>query len=673
MSTSEYDRFIESNIEQFSICANIQLMLIFEIDMDCGMAFKTQVLRHGYFSELDDLCEIADKLCIGELPVNHYATRLCESATSEDEVDAWQDVFQALTFGKRFSPLFATKIENDSVIKFFDNQKRILDHHTDGQSSDPGRYPIVRDSYFLPLIKEEFQELLNFAWLIFDEEYDTDFCNIPVELTSGANADCASTLRSKLNRLADTTHNILGGIPLIGSNVQHYTRVAGPKTIESVPYLALQKTASVLKAVPKSSKAARLIAMETVKNQVYAKRIDRIWRKAISMHHISLHIDLTDQSYNRMLAGIGSSTGEYATIDLSSASDSIYRGLIYALCDDSYDIDFLTAWLPKYVFYKDRYYRVYCAATSGNAQTFALETSLFAICCDVAVSLQEFFEDLPEAYKKVGHRVRARKKKADSSALLPNYFVYGDDIVIKTKYYATLVDILESLGFVVNKSKSFTTPSVFRESCGGNFIKGVDITARLWPRKVLSFKDQEAISKSLCSLVSLQHALYGHTPVRVYLDKIIKSYEPRMTSSRIGSTRPDLWGLVDEGPTIRAPYDVSDWPTFCEGVNNAMLEAGYTKEDVWHTLYRVKHLVPSTRVELSERSLKRLSRHPEKADYSLFVAAANEDAYKYYRFLVSGPYYESPLDELLGISAERPSLPVYDPHDRVTGWKYTID
>jgi hypothetical protein len=62
-------------------------------------------------------------------------------------------------------------------------------------------------------------------------------------------------------------------------------------------------------------------------------------------------------------------------------------------------------------------------------------------------------------------------------------YVYGDDIIVPTKYAGYVMDVLEAYGFVVNREKSFTNPRLaFRESCGVNGLLGVDVTPRMMSR-----------------------------------------------------------------------------------------------------------------------------------------------------------------------------------------------
>jgi hypothetical protein len=82
----------------------------------------------------------------------------------------------------------------------------------------------------------------------------------------------------------------------------------------------------------------------------------------------------------------------------------------------------------------------------GNGFTFPLETLIFwalAACCV-----------RPEDVGKVS--------------------VYGDDIIVPTYAYALLTEVLVAAGFLVNSKKSFVD-GPFRESCGRDYLSGIDI------------------------------------------------------------------------------------------------------------------------------------------------------------------------------------------------------
>ena len=65
-----------------------------------------------------------------------------------------------------------------------------------------------------------------------------------------------------------------------------------------------------------------------------------------------------------------------------------------------------------------------------------------------------------------------------------NYSVYGDDIIVPTQCAEATIELLTSLGFKTNVSKSFYDKACwFRESCGGEYCDGYDVTPMRISRK----------------------------------------------------------------------------------------------------------------------------------------------------------------------------------------------
>lgn len=222
----------------------------------------------------------------------------------------------------------------------------------------------------------------------------------------------------------------------------------------AIPYLAALQSFYGYKAVkfkalpvnrvefvPKNFKTHRTIACEPTGNislqlafDSYVK--DRLKRK--------FRVDLSCQSSNQRLAKEGSVSGEFATVDLSMASDTLsYNTVRWLLPDDwfAYVDDIRSS---HFLDPESRHFCRYSKfASMGNGTTFVLETLIFAA-----------------AVRAVGSR---------------KYAVYGDDIVIESHLYASLTRLLSFLGFHVNEEKSFST-GPFRESCGGDYFNGKDVT-----------------------------------------------------------------------------------------------------------------------------------------------------------------------------------------------------
>jgi hypothetical protein len=145
------------------------------------------------------------------------------------------------------------------------------------------------------------------------------------------------------------------------------------------------------------------------------------------------------------LAREGSLTGCYATIDLSSASDTVADNLVKLLLPPAW-YDLLDSLRSPYTSVDGKWVKLEKFSSMGNGFTFELETLLFwAISSECQAPYDE-------------HQVR----------------VYGDDIIVPTESAKDVVGALSYFGFSCNKEKTFVE-GAFRESCGSDYFQGVAV------------------------------------------------------------------------------------------------------------------------------------------------------------------------------------------------------
>ncbi|UJQ85776.1 MAG: putative replicase protein [Leviviridae sp.] len=196
--------------------------------------------------------------------------------------------------------------------------------------------------------------------------------------------------------------------------------------------------------VPKNSEIDRAAAKEPDMNMYLQKGIGSFIRRRLR----SRGIDLNDQTRNAELARIGSIDGSLATIDLSSASDSISERLVMELLPfDLYMyLDMIRSKVAKT---PDGLHRWSLFSTMGNGFTFELESLIFwALARSVAVL----------------------HNRGDAVVS-----VYGDDIIVSSDIADAVIELLRVAGFTTNVEKTFTT-GMFRESCGKHWYAGQDVT-----------------------------------------------------------------------------------------------------------------------------------------------------------------------------------------------------
>lgn len=136
--------------------------------------------------------------------------------------------------------------------------------------------------------------------------------------TSGASADSEPALAEKLAAMAEHEGAYRGWIPWSKCSAEPY-----------------DLTCTVM-AVPKNYKTARMIAKEEAGNTFHAKAVQKAMRRCFKRNRIAIYYD--DQEINREGARLGALNGRLATIDHSSASDSIPRSLAaYVTPPDVYE------------------------------------------------------------------------------------------------------------------------------------------------------------------------------------------------------------------------------------------------------------------------------------------------------------------------------------------------
>jgi len=198
--------------------------------------------------------------------------------------------------------------------------------------------------------------------------------------------------------------------------------------------------------VPKSAKTDRVIAIEPLMNMFFQKGIGGLMRLRL----LRFGCNLNDQTVNRTLALEGSKSGQVATLDLSSASDTVSRELVNHLLPDDWLLAMDTVRSTHSVLDGERYF-LQKYSSMGNGFTFELESLIFL--------------SIAQAIRKLAFP--AIKSRQIS--------VYGDDIIVPVEMATTLANSLAAYGFSVNSKKSYWHGS-FRESCGMHGFGGVDVT-----------------------------------------------------------------------------------------------------------------------------------------------------------------------------------------------------
>lgn len=210
--------------------------------------------------------------------------------------------------------------------------------------------------------------------------------------------------------------------------------------------------------VPKTCKTDRTICVEPSLNALGQKGIGSYMKKRLGLFGVNLR----DQSKNQRLALKGSVDGSYATIDLSSASDTVSYALVMSLLPMGW-FELLDRFRSESVEVPGGTLELEKFSSMGNAYTFELESLIFwalslSVCDYLGLSGQSVYGE------------GSRLQKCDWEHIA----VFGDDIVVPVGAYDFLSRVLQWCGFEVNPQKSFCH-GAFRESCGADWLFGFDV------------------------------------------------------------------------------------------------------------------------------------------------------------------------------------------------------
>lgn len=208
---------------------------------------------------------------------------------------------------------------------------------------------------------------------------------------------------------------------------------------------------SRLTTVPKNQETERTIAIEPSGNMALQLAAGEYLEDVLR----SIGLDISkQQKRNKLLAFRGSWTGRLATIDLKSASDMISPKLVRALMPEVWYNLLMAIRSPFTELPDGRTVKLEMISTMGNGYTFPLMTLLIVALI-------------------YGYRAQH-----DGPSLFVDWSetaVYGDDIIIPSYEYEGFCEVLRQAGLVVNHDKSYSS-GPFRESCGGDYFNGVDVT-----------------------------------------------------------------------------------------------------------------------------------------------------------------------------------------------------
>jgi len=316
------------------------------------------------------------------------------------------------------------------------------------QSVQPTR---LVDDYLLGELKQELYKFWNRSWdrqvvNSFDELFA--FGRTGPGKSLGSKYDdfytklFSSELTSTSQTLSVIYESLVSKVPIWDAAEKCRAEQYGaPKLVEG----------SRLTFAPKRNDISRTICIEPSLNMFFELGLGELLSRRIYERY-GIHLS-RQPDFNRELARLGSIDGSYATIDLSSASDSLSVGVLKQILPPGFYkwLDALRA--SKAELPDGRMVDLKMVSTMGNGFTFPLETLIFSAVVSVAYHLADV------------------KLVRNNGSDVGNFAVFGDDIIVRRDVYHLTVRLLTLLGFKVNSDKTFVE-GPFRESCGSDFFSG---------------------------------------------------------------------------------------------------------------------------------------------------------------------------------------------------------
>jgi hypothetical protein len=225
--------------------------------------------------------------------------------------------------------------------------------------------------------------------------------------------------------------------------------------------------------VPKDSRGPRVISCEPTEFMYAQQGLMRLLYKTIETHDLTRgQINFIDQGVNRQLACDASKRDSHTTIDLKDASDRVTLDLVERVFPPIWVEAFKACRSEETLLPDGRIVKLNKFAPMGSACCFPVEALIFWACATAAIFRSHLSSESITSFRMPTPRYGPAHFSRQLS--FPVY-VYGDDIIIDSKFTESVVRGLSQIGLLVNLEKTYRS-GPFRESCGGDFHFGMDVT-----------------------------------------------------------------------------------------------------------------------------------------------------------------------------------------------------
>lgn len=586
---SSKNNFVKENLFQTAVLITVWRRLAVSFSPKVDYLLCRSLTENGLSKTIAQCSEFADQRVIRtneDVSVADWLTHASLDWESHEKAE----ILQFLRFPKRFTFLDADLFERQSIQKFLNVNNRC-------KQLQRVELPV----WLCDRLREVISDIMR--------GFRVDYAD--GRFSSGTCCDSAKSLRSKIRAFSHEQPYIWDVMyPLSNTcKTQHtFGEDSGWFRSAAGPFPTTHYLGEAL-AVPKNYKTHRIIVRESAYRGFQLQAVRAAIERCIENNGYDGDIDIHDQTTNQELGRWGVKMGNFATVDMTSASDSVRYDLAMTVFPPCVTRE-IRKWDSTGFMAAGRPHVKHMWSTSGAATTFVVESVLFYAVMRVATDLYCNFAGIDDARRELYYGA-----------------AYGDDVIVHADVFETFCDLLSMLGFIVNTDKSFCVES-YRETCGGEwFWDGAikDCATIYWPRKALCRPSapvkgeiNQQCLETLASLVSLQHRCFA------------------------------LW----KDTTATDMGDIAIW--YSEKIGcQPLRRAAYGTEslDVWDFIPNTpkKQLIPG--LECSERTLLNVLTSGKKGFVDPCEPAV--EMWLYQDFLRKGPKYSTPLDALLGVSESR--------------------
>jgi len=299
-------------------------------------------------------------------------------------------------------------------------------------------------------------------------------------------------------------------------------------------------------SVPKTASKARIIAVEPVSMQYAQQSLLRAFMGQFSGS--APCVNLSTQDRNRELARLGSDTQDLATLDLSEASDRVSVEVVSAVFRSQPQLlaALLASRSQRALVPGHGIITVAKFSSMGSATCFPVESIVFAAIAVNAVRKSLRVPLSAFRGKTYGRRSsdRSRRLKRLNRVIAEQVSVFGDDIIVPTEFVHTILTDLACFSARPNGRKSFWTGR-FRESCGGDYYAGEDVTITRLRRRL---PGRRSDGDRLVGLIAFRNHMYqrGYWDVARLVDGWLEHLNVPMpivdeTSAVVGRSSVFAW------------------------------------------------------------------------------------------------------------------------------------